>query len=83
MSTRKVLNTAELLGLILGFVSTSTCASLASTSKNFFEQGIIHVWKDLLTAKPLILLIPGAHEVELDNHQFTIRVSFSGIDLVE
>ncbi|KAF8604367.1 hypothetical protein BDV93DRAFT_101874 [Ceratobasidium sp. AG-I] len=74
MSVHKVLDSAELLGLILGIASTSTCARLISTSRNFFEQGIIYIWKNLLTAKPLILLIPGAEVVELDSRQYTIRL---------
>ncbi|KAF8604382.1 hypothetical protein BDV93DRAFT_544076 [Ceratobasidium sp. AG-I] len=74
MSVLQVLNNAELLGLILALADTSTCARLISTSHNFFKQGIIHIWKDLSTAKPLILLIPGAQEVELKKGQYTIRL---------
>ncbi|KAF8593140.1 hypothetical protein BDV93DRAFT_588422 [Ceratobasidium sp. AG-I] len=74
MSIHKVLNNAELLGLILALVDTSTCACIASTSSNFFKQGIVHVWKNLATAKPLLLLIPGAQEVELEGDETTINL---------
>lgn len=80
MSNRKVLDSTELLGLILGFAGMSTCACLVSTSRNFFEQGIIHIWKNLPTAKRLILLIPGAHEVESGDRQHTMHVSLSDSD---
>ncbi|KAF8604364.1 hypothetical protein BDV93DRAFT_522477, partial [Ceratobasidium sp. AG-I] len=74
MSTHKVLDSAELLSLILSFASTSTCAGLLSTSRNFFEQGITYVWKVLSTAKPLILLIPGIQELESIENKRTIRL---------
>ncbi|KAF8604381.1 hypothetical protein BDV93DRAFT_606071 [Ceratobasidium sp. AG-I] len=74
ISVHQVLSNSELLGLILASADTSTCARLVSTSDNFFKQGIIHIWKDLPTAKPLILLIPGAREVELKKKEYTIRL---------
>lgn len=75
MSTRRVFNNAELLDLILTLADTSTCAHLVSTSKAFFKQGIVHIWKTLPTAKPLLLLIPGTEEVKLRKNEYTIRVS--------
>lgn len=77
MSVHKVFDNGDLLGLVLGLSSTSTCARLVSTSRNFYEQGIIHIWKTLPTAKPLILLIPGAEEIEIEKYQYAIRVGTS------
>lgn len=77
MSVQNVLNNAQLLSLILNFAGVSTCARLASTSSSFFRQGIVHIWKNLTAPKPLILLIPGAHELQLEPSGYTIRVSMS------
>ncbi|KAF8604363.1 hypothetical protein BDV93DRAFT_522476 [Ceratobasidium sp. AG-I] len=59
----KVLDNSEILNLILGFSSTYTCAGLITTSQNFFKQGAIHVWKNLSSPEPLLLLIPGTKRV--------------------
>ncbi|KAF8604379.1 hypothetical protein BDV93DRAFT_507695 [Ceratobasidium sp. AG-I] len=74
MSVHKVLSNTELLSLILDLSGVSTCARLASTSNRFFRAGAILVWKNLTTAKPLILLIPGAQEVEVKTNEYTIRL---------
>ncbi|KAF8604369.1 hypothetical protein BDV93DRAFT_606061 [Ceratobasidium sp. AG-I] len=79
MSAPKLFENAELLRLILSFASTSTCACLVSTSRNFFNQGIIYVWKRLPTAQPLIHLIPEAQDSDSDEDEGPIRLELSSL----
>jgi hypothetical protein len=83
ISTYKVFDNADLLGPVLSFSSTSTCARLLSTSRTFFEQGIIHVWNHPPTAKPLMLLIPGARVINTIHSRDFIHVSVYNRELAE
>jgi hypothetical protein len=64
MTTHRVLDNAELLGLILGHLNTYACTKLISTSQTFFRQAATYIWKDLKYPRPLLLLIPGVQQTE-------------------